>query len=65
MATYSSMKSMPDSAHASISDSLMARDASEMSVSPAQNFLKPSPVPGPSTVITRLIWPFSIAAEII
>ena len=29
----------------------MAREASEMSVSPAQNFLKPSPVPGPSTVM--------------
>ncbi len=47
IATYSSMKSIPASAHASISDSLMAREASEMSVSPAQNFLNPSPVPGP------------------
>jgi hypothetical protein len=45
------MNSIPASEQASISLSLMARDASEMSVSPAQNFLNPSPVPGPSTLI--------------
>ena len=50
IATLSSTYSMPASAQAAASSSLIAREASEMSVSPAQNFLKPSPVPGPSTV---------------
>ena len=51
MATLSSMNSMPFAAQVSASSALMGRDASEMSVSPAQNLAKPSPVPGPSTVI--------------
>ncbi len=50
IATFSSMYSMPASTQAAASSSLIVREASEMSVSPAQNFLKPSPVPGPSTV---------------
>jgi hypothetical protein len=40
---------MPFSSQAAASSSLMARDASLMSVSPSQNSAKPSPVPGPST----------------
>ena len=51
MAKRSSMNSMPAASHASTSESLIWRLASEMSVSPEQNFLKPSPVPGPSTVM--------------
>ena len=50
IATLSSTYSMPASAQSFASSSLILREASEMSVSPAQNFLKPSPVPGPSTV---------------
>ena len=51
-ATLSSTYSTPLAAHLSASPSgLMARDASEMSVSPSQNRAKPSPVPGPSTVM--------------
>src|SRR3989304_2525980 len=42
---------MPAWPQASISVGLMGRDASEMSVSPAQNFLKPPPVPEMPTVI--------------
>ena len=49
MATFSSMYSTPFSAQVAASSSLMAREAFEMSVSPAQNLAKPSPVPGPST----------------
>ena len=49
-AILSSTYSMPAALQASASSSLILREASEMSVSPAQNFLKPSPVPGPSTV---------------
>ena len=41
---------MPASKQASFSESLIWREASEMSVAPSQNSLKPSPVPGPSTV---------------
>jgi len=41
---------MPEAKQSSFSASLIWREASEMSVSPAQNSLKPSPVPGPSTV---------------
>ena len=41
----------------------MAREASETSVSPAQNSLKPSPVPGPSTEISTLpFWPMKSSA---
>ena len=49
-AILSSTYSMPASAQALASSSLILRDASEISVSPAQNVLKPSPVPGPVTV---------------
>ena len=52
-ATLSSMKSMPEASHAATSSSLIGRDASETSISPAQNCANPSPVPGPSTVIAR------------
>jgi hypothetical protein len=49
MPILSSMNSMPLAWQAAASSSLIAREASEMSVSPLQNVLKPSPVPGPST----------------
>ena len=52
-AIFSSTYSLPAASQAAFSSSLILRDASEMSVSPAQNFLKPSPVPGPSTVTAR------------
>ena len=51
MATSSSMNSTPPSSQAAISSSLIGREASAMSVSPAQKRAKPSPVPGPSTVM--------------
>src|SRR3954454_1062553 len=44
---------MPAALQVAASSSLILRDASEMSVSPAQNFLNPSPVPGPSTVYVK------------
>ena len=51
MPTFSSMTLlMPLAKQSSFSESLIWREASEMSVSPSQNSLKPSPVPGPSTV---------------
>ena len=50
-ATSSSTYSIPAAAHFSASESLIFREASEMSDSPEQNLAKPSPVPGPSTVI--------------
>ena len=50
MATLSSTYSMPAPSHSATSSSEIAREASAMSASPAQNFWKPSPVPGPSTV---------------
>ena len=46
----STMLSIPFSKQDSFSESLIWREASEMSVSPSQNSLNPSPVPGPSTV---------------
>jgi hypothetical protein len=46
----SSTNSMPAAAQVAASSSLILRDASLMSVSPLQNVLKPSPVPGPVTV---------------
>ncbi len=49
-AILSSTYSMPAALQAAASSSLILRDASEMSVSPAQKRLKPSPVPGPSIV---------------
>src|ERR671922_100912 len=42
---------MPFCSQASISSCSIGREASEMSVSPLQNSSKPSPVPGPSTVM--------------
>src|SRR5262245_1269840 len=51
MPTFSSMKSTPPSSQAVTSSALIGREASEMSVSPAQKRAKPSPVPGPSTVM--------------
>src|SRR5829696_867776 len=41
---------MPLASHACFSSSLMAREASEMSVSPLQNLVKPPPVPEVPTV---------------
>ncbi|CAB4657379.1 unannotated protein [freshwater metagenome] len=49
IATLSSMNSTPLAAQVSISSALIAREAFEISVSPAQNLANPSPVPGPST----------------
>ena len=49
-AIFSSMNSMPAASHSAFSSSLIVREASLMSVSPAQKRLNPSPVPGPSTV---------------
>ena len=45
VATSSSVKSTPASSHTAASSSLIGREASEMSVSPPQNFSKPPPVP--------------------
>ena len=53
IAILSSVYSMPAAWHSAASSSLILREASEMSVSPAQNFLKPSPVPGPSIVYLK------------
>ena len=44
---------MPAAWQIAASSSLILREASEMSVSPAQNFAKPSPVPGPSIVYLK------------
>src|SRR5690606_1022923 len=46
----SSMYSTPDLPHISTSEGLIGRDAPEMAISPAQNFLKPPPVPDTPTV---------------
>ena len=46
----SSLYAMPFFLQASISLALIGREASEMSVSPAQNFSKPPPVPEIPTV---------------
>ena len=50
LATITSVYSIPFALHAAASSSLIGLDASEMSVSPAQNFLKPPPVPAVATV---------------
>ena len=50
IAISSSVYSIPAAVHFSISLSLIGREAPAMSASPPQNFPKPSPVPGPSTV---------------
>ena len=49
-ATGSSTNSTPPLAHASSSVALTGREASEMSVSPLQNFWNPPPVPELPTV---------------
>ena len=49
-ATGSSKYSMPAALQSTISLSRIGREASEMSVSPRQNFLKPPPVPEMPTV---------------
>src|SRR4051812_3593711 len=49
-ATGSSTYSMPALLQSAISDLRIGREASEMSVSPRQNFLKPPPVPEMPTV---------------
>ena len=50
LATTTSVYSIPLALHAAASSSLIGLDASEMSVSPAQNFWKPPPVPAVATV---------------
>ncbi len=71
MATWSSTYSMPFAVQARPSPSssaLIGREASLMSVSPAQNFLKPPPVPD-SDVGTRTpvlaAWNSSATASVI
>ena len=51
LATWASPYSTPSFLQASSSSGSIGRDASEMSVSPAQNFSKPPPVPEMPTVI--------------
>ena len=55
-ATVNSMKSMPLAVAASRSESLIGREASEMTVSPVVNFLKPPPVPEMPTGICTAGW---------
>ena len=50
LATTTSVYPIPLALHAAASSSLIGLDASEMSVSPAQNFWKPPPVPAVATV---------------
>src|SRR3989344_5183517 len=57
-ATGSSTYLMPASLQASISFFEIGREASEMSVSPRQNFLKPPPVPDTPTVTLVPFWAF-------
>src|SRR4051812_47770719 len=57
---------MPASLHALASVSSIGREASLTSVSPEQNSSKPSPVPGPSTLIVTsglLPWNASATSE--
>ena len=51
LATWTSLKVTPFFSQSAFSSSLIGRDASEISVSPAQKRTKPSPVPAPPTVI--------------
>ena len=48
-ANGNSMSSTPVFSHCASSAALMGRDAPAMSISPAQNFLKPPPVPDSCT----------------
>src|SRR3954447_9504900 len=52
-AIFSSVYSTPAAAHVAASSSLILREASLMSVSPLQNVLNPSPVPGPLIVYLK------------
>ena len=58
---------MPFSAHISISFLRIGRDASEIIVSPRQNFLKPPPVPEIPTVtfVPVFFWKSSATASVI
>ena len=49
-ATWISVYSTPPSLQSFSSSASIGREASEMSVSPAQNFSKPPPVPEPATL---------------
>ncbi len=68
-ATGSSKYLMPAAAQASISFFRMGREASEMSISPRQNFLKPPPVPEMPTVTLMAFfsafWNSSATASVI
>src|SRR5680860_834264 len=66
LATWTSSKAIPFDLQAAISSSSIGRDASEMSVSPAQNFSKPPPVPEvPTVTLTQgcSAWKSSAAAS--
>ena len=56
--TRISMYSIPFAAAASLSESLIGRDAFDMSVSPVVNRLKPPPVPDTATFTCTPGWPF-------
>ena len=63
------MNSMPAALQSARSDSLIGREASEICVSPRQNFLKPPPVPEMPTVTRYLppaeFWNSSAMASVI
>jgi hypothetical protein len=67
-ATGSSTYLMPALAQSSISLARIGREASEISVSPRQNFLKPPPVPEMPTVTRTLpfldFWKSSATASV-
>ncbi len=57
------MKSTPPFLQSTSSSSLIGREASEMSVSPAQNFSKPPPVPDwPTEICTPLFCDMNCSA---
>ena len=58
LATWTSFQETPSFLHiGTSSSSLIGREASEMSVSPAQNFSKPPPVPDvPTVILTSGYW---------
>jgi hypothetical protein len=67
-ATGSSTNVTPVLAHSAASTGLMGRDASEMSISPRQNFWNPPPVPEIPTVIRApewALWNSSATASVI
>jgi hypothetical protein len=51
LATWTSVYWTPAFLQAAFSSSSIGREASEIAISPRQNFSKPSPVPAPPTVI--------------